>query len=271
MRYKIQTPTRQLLVQVCRRLPAGQRFVQEAFTTEHRRPVMVKITDLQPGVFYAFDEISARAFSESVTELAAQHGGSRLTISLPLPGEFQGQRHRLQRLSAKLETIRALVAGDARDEISGLSSNIELIPIRDAPLVHYRIALCEGPQPGLFICREPSRPHISAAARRPGFFTFDPETVAEVADDVDLAARGMTIRLAAYDKLFRLHQTTQQIERELASYGRRINAAVRQARRRPDLLTPARFDRIVNHAVAKMEELRMISLRALRSLEKQRR
>jgi hypothetical protein len=44
--------------------------------------------------------------------------------------------------------------------------------------------------------------------------------------------------------------------------------AVRRAQRRPELLTPARFNRIVGQAIAKMGQLKEIPRSALRSIEK---
>jgi len=56
------------------------------------------------------------------------------------------------------------------------------------------------------------------------------------------------------------------VTRELESYSRRMELAIRRAQRRPDLLTPARFDRIVRQSIAKIEQLKEIPRRALRTL-----
>jgi hypothetical protein len=63
-----------------------------------------------------------------------------------------------------------------------------------------------------------------------------------------------------------LHQTTQRVARELENHSRRMELVIQRAQRRPDLLTPARVDRIVRQSIAKMEQLKQIPRRALRSL-----
>ena len=50
-----------------------------------------------------------------------------------------------------------------------------------------------------------------------------------------------------------------------------MELAIQRARRRPDLLTPQRFERIVSQAIAKMEQLKEITRRALRSIDRSRR
>jgi hypothetical protein len=95
--------------------------------------------------------------------------------------------------------------------------------------------------------------------------------IEEVADDIEALLRGMARRLDTFERLEKLHQTTQQVARELDSYSRRMQLAVERARRRPDLLTPARFERIVAQAIAKMRQLEEIPRRALRTMGKPRR
>jgi ATP-dependent Zn protease len=94
--------------------------------------------------------------------------------------------------------------------------------------------------------------------------------VDEVADDVDLVVRGAARQMSAFRRLRLLHQTTQQVARELESFSRRMELAIRRAHRRPDLLTPKRFDRIVQQSVAKLEQLKQLPLQALRGIESNR-
>ena len=68
---------REILQGVQRRIPAGQQFVQEAFTTEHQQPVFVKLSDITPDTFYWFDEFTTCAFREAVLDRAARSGGGR--------------------------------------------------------------------------------------------------------------------------------------------------------------------------------------------------
>jgi hypothetical protein len=183
-------------------------------------------------------------------------------------GELQAQQHRLQLLAGKLERIRVLAIGQR----SGPATHgIELHDTADSVLSQYRISLKEGPRPIVFIGREVTRVRATEAPRYLGFFSYDSETVAEIADDIELLIRKLTSRMATFEKLALLHQTTQRVTRELESYSRRMDIAIRRARRHPELLTPARFERIVAQAIAKMEELKEIPRRALRSLEKPRR
>jgi hypothetical protein len=107
-------------------------------------------------------------------------------------------------------------------------------------------------------------------AQNLGFFTFNADVVGDLVDDLFQMERGMALRLETFDRLAILHQTTQRINRELDSYARRIDHAIEQAKRRPDLLTPARFERIITHAVTKMEELKTIPMRALRQMDRRR-
>lgn len=259
--------TREFLAEVLRRLPAGRRLVQEAFTTDHRRPVLVKLAQLNVETFYLFDEVTAHAFSDAVVELAARHGGSRLTLSYQFFGEFRAQQRRLQRIAQKLEGICVLAVGKLHTP-SELASRVEFRNIEGNPLTRYRIALSQGSPSLGFVCRELPQSKSAENPRSLGFFTVDPETVEDIADDVEQMARGVTSRLDAFEKLELLHQTTQRVARELDSYSRRMELAIQRARRRPDLLTPERFDRIVGQAIAKMEQLKEIPRRALRSLDK---
>ena len=266
--YGRQDPTRELLVEVQRRVPAGQRFVQEAFTSEHRRPVLVKISDLIPNTFYFFDEVTAAAFRDAVVEIASRDGGGRLLISYPFFGEFRAQQHRLERVANKVDKVVVLAANPAH---KAGKRGLDYRDISGNPLAGYGLSLKEGARPALFICREMHRFKTSENPRNLGFFTFDAEIIEDIAEDIETLVRGMDTKLDAFEKLELLHRTTQQVARELESYSRRMEIAVRRARRRPDLLTPARFDRIVGQAIAKMEQLKEIPRRALTSIDKKRR
>jgi hypothetical protein len=259
--------TRELLAELQGRLPAGRRLVQEAFTTDHRRPVLVKLAQLSTETFYLFDEVTAHAFSDAVVELAARFGGTRLTLSYQFFGEFQAQQRRLQRIAQKLESICVLAVGQLRTP-SELASRVEFRSINGNPLTRYRIALSQGSPSLGFVCRELPQSKSAENPRSLGFFTLNPETVEDIADDIEQVVRGVAWRLDTFEKLELLHQTTQRVARELDSYSRRMELAIQRARRRPDLLTPERFDRIVGQAIAKMEQLKEIPRRALRSLDK---
>jgi len=263
-------PVRELLVEVQRRLPASRQLVQEAFTSDHRRPVMVKLSDLCPDTFYFFDEIAAHAFSDSVVEIASRHGHGRLTLSYQFYGEFRAQLRRLQRIAQRLDSIRVLAVGKLRTP-AVLASRVEFRNIEGTPLTRYRLALNQNAHPLAFICCETHALRTSEQPRSLGFFTVDVETVEDLADDVEVLLSGMASRLNTFEKLELLHQTTQRVARELDSYSRRMELAIQRARRRPDLLTPQRFERIVSQAIAKMEQLKEIPRRALRSIDRSRR
>ncbi len=241
--------TREILRDVQRRAPAGRRFLQEAFTSDHRHPVLIKLNDLRADTFYFFDEVAACALCHAVVGWAARHGGGKLTVSYTAFGEWQAQQKRLQHVAGKL--------------IGGGSLDVRIT--NGSVLSKFRLALREGRRPVLFIGREVAG-RATDRSRYLGFFTCDAETVDEVAADVDLVARGLMRRMATFERLQLLHQTTQKVARELDSYSRRMELAVRRAQRRPDLLTPARFDRIVRQSIVKMEQLKEIPLHALRSL-----
>jgi hypothetical protein len=262
--------THTLLVEVQRRLPAGQRFAQEAFTSEHRRPVMVKIGDLRTETFYLFDETATRAFSDSVIELAGREPGGDLMVSYPFFGEFQSQQHRLQHLAKNLESVSVMSVGELRNR-SVLPSRVEYHNVAGTPLARYRIALARGATPALFIARDMARPRPTGDGRVLGFFTFDADVVEQFGVEAEMLLSGLVTRLATFERLEQLHQTTQRVARELQSYSERMENAIRRAQRRPDLLTPARFQRIVGQAIAKMEQLKEIPRRALRSIERHRR
>jgi hypothetical protein len=259
-------PIRELLAEVQRRMPPGTRFVHEAFTTEHRRPVLVKLSHLMPETFYLFDEVTAQAFRDAVVEIGARDGGGRLTIRYPSAGEVQAQQHRLQRVAGRVERVRVLTVGTARAS-AGRDTAMDFYDVAANPLARYSFAIKDGARPLAFMCRENGRVKISGTHRAPGFFSVSREMVEEIADDVELLLRGAATRLVTFEELELLHRTTQRISRELESYSRRMEWAVRHAQRRPDLLTPARFNRIVGQAIAKMGQLKEIPRSALRSIE----
>lgn len=251
---------RDLLREVQRRVPAGQQFVQEAFTTEHQRPVYVKLSDLVPDTFYWFDEFSACAFRETVIDCAIRTGGSRLTVSYAAD-EFQAQQRRLQHIAGKLAGIRVLTTAMAPRSI-GKVPRLEIFNPRGA-LAGYRLVVQEDKPGLLFIGRE-------IHGRCLGFFSLDVETLNAVTEDIEAVVRGRAQTLPAFDRLQVLHVTTQRVARELESYSRRMELAIARAHRRPDLLTPARLDRIVRQSIVKLEQLKEIPRRALRTLGKRR-
>src|ERR1043166_442559 len=254
---------RALVLDVQRRVPASQRAVQEAFTTEHRRPVLVRLPDLRTDTFYHFDEITACAFGDAIAEFAARYGNGRLTLSYSVYGEFQAQQHRLQRIASKVKQLRILTVG-APNRVT-TDSSFGVFNTTGTVLAGYRIAIKEGTPSVLFVCRDGAS-KSGDRQRSLGFFTCDSETVDELADDVELLLRGLTTRFATFERLQLLHETTQRVARELENYSQRMELAIRRAHRRPDLLTPARFNRIVGQAIAKMEQLKEIPRRALRTL-----
>ena len=252
----------EILRDVQRRVPAGQQFVQEAFTIDHQQPVFVKLSDVRPDTFYWFDEFTACAFREAVIALATRPGGGRLTISCSAYGELKAQQRRLHHIAGKLAGIRVLTVG-APARVTGKAPRMEVRHI-DAGLAGYRMVLQEGDPGVLFISKE-------LHTRCLGFLTTDVETVDEVAEDIEAMVRGAARTLPAFDRLRTLHETTQRVARELEGYSRRVELAIARARRRPDLLTSARLDRIVHQSIVKLEQLQEIPRRALRSLGKSHR
>jgi hypothetical protein len=247
-------------------VPSGTRLIPEAFTTDHRRPVLEKLSELTPETFYLFDEITAQAFQDAVVEIGARDGGGRLTVCDPFPAAGRAQEQHLQMLAGKVERIRVLRVGTANVAAVG-DTSMEFRDIAANPLARYSFAIKEGVRPLLFICRRDGRQNPSGTGRTAGFFSVGRDVVEEVADDVELLLRGVATTMATFEEMELLHRTTQRVSRELESYSRRVEWAVRHARRRPDLLTPARFDRIVGQAIAKMGQLKEIPRRALRSID----
>jgi hypothetical protein len=259
-------PTRELLQEVRHHVPARTRLIPEAFTIDHRRPVLVKLSDLTPETFYLFDEITAQAFRDAVIEIGGRDGGGRLTVCDPFPAGGGAQEQHLQHVAGKVDRVRVLRVGTANVAAAG-DPSMEFRDIAANPLARYSFAIKEGIRPVLFICRRDGRPNTSDTRRTAGFFSVSRSVVEEVADDVELLLRGVATTMATFEELELLHRTTQRVARELESYSRRVEWAVRHARRRPDSLTPARFDRIVGQAIAKMGQLKEIPRRALRSIE----
>lgn len=256
-----------ILRDVQRRVPAGQRLIQEAFTTDHRHPVFVKLNDLKSDTFYLFDEFTACAFREAIIDWSAGHKSKgRLTLSCSAFGEFKAEKHRLQHITGKVAKVRVLAVGTP-ERFAAENGGLEIVNTNGGILSSYQVVLKEGRPSFLFICR--STPARTPESRRYlGFFTCDPEMVDDVATDIDLLLRKRTRTLPSFDRLQLLHQTTQRVARELESYSRRMELAIQRARRRPDLLTAARFERIVRQSIVKMEQLKDIPRRALRTLGK---
>ena len=250
---------RDLLCAVQRRVPAGQQLVRESFARSHRHPVYVKLMDLLADHFYWFDEFTVCAFREAMIDLAARSGNGRLTISCSAFGEFQAQQRRLQHVAGKLAGIRVLTVG-APEGAAGKVPRLEIFNTKGT-LASYRIVLQEGRPGFLFIGKE-------IRGRCLGLFTTDVETIEAIADDLEGVTRGLARTLPSFDRLCLLHETTQRIARELEDYSRRMELAIARAHRRPDLLTPARFDRIVRQSIDKLEQLKKIPRRALRTLVK---
>jgi len=254
----------EFLTAVQRRLPSRERPLQEAFTSDHKHSVFVKPSEVCADTFYRCDDTTAQAFSNAVVDMAERHHLAPLTVGYPFAAEARGQQRHLQHLASQLGGIRVLAA-TAPPRSTG---SLAYCNTKGTVLSRYRIALAAGPCPILFLSRDMRLVSTVRGLRHLGFFTFDAETIAGIAEDVDHVLRDATARMAIFDELEALHHTTQQIERELTSYSERLERAIRLARRQPNTLTPARYERLVNHAVAKMEQLKKLPLQALISLHK---
>ncbi len=256
-----------LLAAVEERLPSTKRRLREAFTSDHRRPVLIPISKLSTNTFYYLDDISAHAFSEAVTECCSYQTGGSLTVSYPFAGEFRAQQHRLQHLAPKFRSIRVLGI-DSPNRRLPLGSGVEYQCIDHQRLARYRIALEQERWPVLFIARDTRRSPLAEGPSSLGFFTFDSDIIEDIAEDLDQILHGMAQRMTTFRRLESLHRTTQKITRELESYSRRMELAIARAQRRPDLLTPDRLDRILNQCANKMRELEEIPRRAIRAIER---
>jgi hypothetical protein len=231
---------------------------------------MIRLCDMLPDAFYWLDEMAASSLFDAVLDWSAKQTGASLTLSYTVSGALESQHHRLQHIAGKLDQIRILATGlPCKNTLR--DARIEYRDTTGTPLAQYRIALVESRTPRLFIAREKQRSTPSGITRSLGFITSNTEIINEIADDIDALAHGMGRRLEIFERLEKLHQTTQRVTRELESYSRRLQLAVERAHRRPDLLTPARFERIVAQTIIKMEELKEIPRRALRSMNKRRR
>lgn len=260
MRQALQQRRQELLVEVQRRLPATRQLIQEAFTTDRHRPVLEKLLAAEPDRFYLFDESVAVSFTESVLELAGRHGGGSLIVSCASEAEFPARQNRLLHLTGKIPAIRVLTVGTVWHS-AALPPGMEVNDVSGTILQRCRLAIHEGPRPTVFISRA-----LRPAGRYLGLFSFDGELASQMGDEIELVVRRQTRRLPTLEKLEMLHQTTQRVTRELESYADRVERAVQMARRRPDLLTAARCERIVSEAVRKMEQLEALPRRALRGL-----
>jgi len=169
-------PTRELLGEVRHRVPARTRLVPEAFTTDHRRPVLVKLSDLTPETFYLFDEITAQAFRDAVIEIGARDGGGRLTMCDPFPVAGGAQEQHWQRVAGKVDRVRMLRVGTANVAAAG-DASMEFRDIAANPLARYSFAIKEGIRPLLFICRRDGRPNTSDTRRTAGFFSVGRDVV----------------------------------------------------------------------------------------------
>jgi hypothetical protein len=264
--YTVPTARRALLMELQQRLPPSRHVVQEAFSMDHGRPVFVRLPDLAADTFYVFDDITARALCDAVIELASHQNGGELTVTYPFHGELEAQQHRLQLLAPKLGGIRVLAVDPPR-AAAVLAGRVNWYSIAGHPLARYRLALFEGARPMLVIARD-QKPVMAGDGRYLGFFTWNPDTIGEIAEDVERLLHGAATQMGTFARLEVLHRTTQQVSRELESYSRRVELAIRRVRRRPDVLTPARLDKILGQAVAKMRELEEIPRRAMRAIQK---
>jgi hypothetical protein len=143
----------EILRDVQRRVPAGQRFLQEAFTSDHRHPVLIKLNDLRTDTFYYFDEMLACVLCDAVVAWAARHGGGRLTVSFSAFGEWKAQRNRLQHVASKFSAIRVLTVGKPNGAVAG-GDGFDVRNIHGSILSKFRIVLREGTRPILFVGRE---------------------------------------------------------------------------------------------------------------------
>lgn len=259
---------RDIVREAQRRVPAGQGTVQEAFTTDHGRPVRVKLSEVAPDTFYLFDEFTACAVREAAVDWMTRRGHGRVTVSCSAFGEFRAQQRRFEHLAGKVDSLRVLAVGTP-ERFAGKGAGMEVVNTSAGVLAGYRVALREGAPGVLFVARE-LKSRSPDSPRCLGFLTADAEVIDEVAEDIDQVLNGRARTLPSFDRLKLLHQTTQRVARELESYSRRMELAIQRARRRPDLLTPARFDRIVRQSILKMEELKEIPRRALRTLGQNR-
>jgi len=255
----------ELLADAQRRLPPGEHMAQEAFTADRGRPVVVKLSELRRDTFYWFNTMVASALFDAAIEHGARFG-NRLTIGYSAPIQLRANCHRLQHLAAKLDQVRVLATGRPVRELQQ-GARLQCHNTSGTPLAAYRLVLVEGNSPLLFI----ARPRRAGRACSLGFLTVEEDVLAEAADDIEGLLRGMGRGLATFERLEKLHQTTQQVARELESYSRRLQRAAECARRRPDLLTPAWFERIVAQSIAKMEQLKELPRRALLRPERPRR
>lgn len=254
------------LADAAARLPLEKAVAQQAFVSERTRPVMVKLSELRAGFFYWFAEMVASALFDATVEHAVR-GGRRLTVGYTSMAQLRAHSHRLQRLAARLEQVRVLVAGDAGSELLR-SARLECHNTSRSVLATHRIALVEGGVPVAFVAREQ---RVGRSLQCLGFFTGDGELVSEIGDDVDAVLRRMSRRFETFEQLETLHQATQRVASELEQYTRRLQRDVARVRRCPRLLTPARFERIVTQAVQKMEQLKEIPSEALRTIGGKRR
>ncbi|MCX7886984.1 MAG: hypothetical protein N3B01_06995 [Verrucomicrobiae bacterium] len=245
------------------RLPPDKAVAQEAFAPECNRPLIRRVDELEPGVFYWFDEMVATALFDAAIEHAVRVG-ERLTVGYTSADQLQAHCHRLQRVAARLRLIRVLVCGEAGRELRR-SARLECYNTSRSPLAAYRIALVEGSRPLGFFVRER---RIARSLRCLGFLSADADVVEQLADDVEAVLRGESRRLATFEQLESLHQTMQRVAVELDNYARRLKCDIERVRRCPQLLTPSRFERIVLQALRKMEQLKEIPRKAFAGLSR---
>ena len=150
---------------------------------------MIRVGYLRADTFYLFDDMTARAFADTIVDLAPHHNGGELTVSYPFHGEFRAQQRHLQLLAPKLSAIRVLAVDSPRKQ-SVLAGRVNCHNITGSMLAKYRLVLHEGHRQVLFICRDTKSSDTINSARYLGFFTFDVETISEIADDIEQLLHG---------------------------------------------------------------------------------
>jgi len=118
-----------------------------------------------------------------------------------------------QKIAQRVQSIRVLSTSDC-GKLATQVRGLECRNITGTALTRYRAALLDGARPALFIARE--------FGRWVGFLRSTRRFWRTSAKEIGAVAHGMARRLATFEKLEALHQTTQRVTRELESYSRRV-------------------------------------------------
>jgi len=175
--------------------------------------------------FYCFDAEAILAASQAIEELALEEATGFLLATMQEFKNFEPHRERYWQLAATLAEAWVIAKGKRLPR----HGHLKFIATDDPTLAPFWTVLYQGHQRQvMLVCRQVNVAKIFEQKRFHGFYTFHPDLIVRVRQDIEGILRGRASRMREFERLRAIDRAVKRFGAEFAREHKAVEQALRK-------------------------------------------